>query len=156
MRAALLTTVTLAGLFLTGCAPLPVYYREGTDPARLEQDRATCQARALAEAPVRMRQRYIPPVYDYQSVCTPAGCGTYRFVISPGRYESYDTNEGRRAEAVKACMAEKGYARVSLPACDSQTTAQAARAGAPRAQPPITEQSCIVRLKSGMRWIHTP
>jgi len=154
MRTGLFPVLPLLALVLPGCAPLPVYHREGAPVAQVARDEAACKAAALAEAPVEIRRRYIPPVYDYRTTCLPAGCSTYRVLIAPGHYDSYDANEGRRATAAKQCMADKGYARIRLPACDPNQVAAAPDTGG--VQPPITEGSCVIRPETGAPRIVTP
>jgi len=154
MRNGFFLVLPLLAPVLSGCAPLPVYYREGAPVAQVARDEAACRAAALAEAPVEIRRRYIPPVYDYRTTCLPAGCSTYRVLIAPRHYDSYDANEGRRATAARQCMADRGYARISLPACDPDQAAAAAEAG--DVQPPLTESSCVIRRETGAPRIVTP
>ncbi|WP_397542086.1 hypothetical protein [Roseovarius salis] len=156
MRLPVLATCLLAALLLGGCFPVSLYYREGAPVARVEADETACEVAALDRVPRDMRQRYIPPVYDYETICTPAAaCRTYRTVITPGRWESYDANEELRARVARQCMARKGYERVRLPACSAETI-KATRKSASHVQPPITGESCIIRFRSGRYRIVTP
>jgi hypothetical protein len=140
---------------LAGCFPLTLYYQEGAEVARIDRDLMQCRVEALAKVPVDRRSRYIPPLYDHRTVCNAAGaCSTYRIMISPARWETYDANEGFRAEVAQQCMLNKGYARVRLPAC-SQSVIEATTITATQVQPPLTAGSCAIRLKSGRYQIVT-
>lgn len=142
--------------FLAACFPLSLYYQEGTPVARIDADQTNCEIDALQKVPVDLRRRFISPIYDYKTICNAAGaCSTYRVLISPGRWESYDANEALRAKVARQCMHAKGYERVQLPAC-SPAVIEATTITATRVQPPITNKSCAIRLKSGRYQIVTP
>jgi len=142
-----------AGLLLqlAACAPLSLYYKEDVPVARLDSDLTACRVTARSQVPADMRSRYIPPVYSHRRICNASGSCTYLpILLSPGRYETYDANEGLRRDVVGTCMAGKGYAKVSIPPCDT-ATARSAPKQATRTLPRLTPQSCAVRFSSG-RW----
>lgn len=147
-RPLLILWIVLLG---ASCAPPPLYHKAGIAIAQVQADEADCTDTAMAAVPVKARTRYIDPVYSARRVCDAAGhCGTFPILISPGRIVTEDINEGKRAVAAKACMADKGYARVTLPACDPAPDTIAPR------QPVLTDRSCAVRTGSGDWWIVTP
>ena len=145
-----------AAVLLSGCLPLSVYYREGVEVSRIEQDRTACDVQALQEVPKRILTRYIPPTYSYRQRCNAAGaCKTVRILLSPGRWERYDANEGLRARAAAACMAGKGYAKVKLKPCPPDVVEETAIT-ATRVQPRLTANSCVIRIRGGKYQIVTP
>ncbi|WP_299842811.1 hypothetical protein [uncultured Roseovarius sp.] len=149
--------ITLAAsFFLTSCAPLQIFYKEGETVARMERDQTTCEVSALRQVPTDIRSRYIPPVYEPYQYCHGYGhCYWRHQLISPGRYERYDANEGLRSKVSDQCMADQGYARAKIKRCDTATT-RATRLRATQVLPPLTAQSCAIRLKSGRWKIVTP
>lgn len=147
---------TGAALMMSGCLPTTVYYREGAPVSGIERDRTACDVAALREVPVRTLTRYIPPTYSYRQVCNGAGnCRTVRVLLSPGRWESYDANEGLRARVAKQCMADQGYQKVSLKPCPPEVV-EATVITATRVQPELTENSCAIRIKGGKYQIVNP
>lgn len=143
-------------LTLAGCLPTNVYYREGAPVSGVERDRTQCDVNALREVPVRTLTRYIPPTYSYRQICNGTGaCRTIRVVVSPGRWERYDANEGLRARVAKQCMADQGYQKVSLKPCPPEVV-EATVITATRVQPPLTENSCAIRIKGGKYQIVNP
>ena len=141
---------------LSGCLPLSVYYREGAEVGGIARDRTACDVAALREVPVRKLTRYIPPTYSYRKSCNATGaCTTILILVSPGRWESYDANEGLRARVAVQCMADKGYAKVKLKPCPSDVVADTTIT-ATRVQPPLTSQSCAIKIRAGKYQIVTP
>ncbi|MEO1137884.1 MAG: hypothetical protein AAFW87_00370 [Pseudomonadota bacterium] len=143
-------------LLLSGCLPLSVYYREGAQVSRIDSDRSTCALFALRQVPVRKLTRYIPPTYSYKQSCNASGaCTTIPVLISPGRWETYDANEGLRAKVAEQCMVEQGYQKVRIkpcpPAVIENTTIRATQV-----QPPLTTASCAIRIKGDKYQIVTP
>ncbi|WP_300547094.1 hypothetical protein [Roseovarius sp.] len=146
----------LTALLLGACAPLDIYYKEGADVARSEANLTECQVSALARVPRDMRTRFIPTRYAPYTACNAGGrCYTRYRLISPPRTETHDLNARLRHKVVDQCMAEAGYRPVSLPQCDSATT-RATALHATQTLPPLTPQSCVIRLKSGNWQIVTP
>ncbi|MGK7652972.1 hypothetical protein ACSQ76_11330 [Roseovarius sp. B08] len=143
-------------LTLSGCLPTNVYYREGAPVSGVERDRTQCDVAALRQVPVRTLTRFIPPTYSYRPICNGAGkCRTVRVLLSPGRWESYDANEGLRARVARQCMADQGYQKVSLKPCPPEVV-EATVITATRVQPPLTENSCAIRIKGGKYQIVNP
>ena len=141
---------------LTGCFPLSVYYREGAEVSRIERDETACQVSALKQVPVRKLTRYIPPSYSYKKSCNSSGvCHTIPVLISPGRWETYDANEGVRAKVAGQCMVDRGYQKVRVKPC-APDVVEATTITATRIQPPLTGQSCAIRIKGNKYQIVTP
>ena len=113
-------------------------------------------AAPLRQVPADIRTRYIPPRYQNYKVCHSVGhCHWHQRLISPGRYESYDANVSLRTRVTEQCMADKGYVRTKIKRCDTATT-RATTLRATQVLPPVTAQSCAIRLKSGRWQIVTP
>ena len=156
MTRSCLLLFTLALSVLSACAPPPLWYRSGISPTRLSQDLTACRVAALKTVPTEIRSRYIPAEYISQPVCTPSGhCYWRRVLVRPAQYERYDVNAPLREDVVQACMADKGYTQVRLPACQSEG-GQKITVNTAAPLPPLTDQSCAVRLKSGEWRIVTP
>lgn len=149
-------TALAAAAMLCGCAPLSIYYKEGETVARMDRDETACEVTALRQVPPDLRSRYIPPTYSPYQVCNALGhCSWRQRLVSPGRWERYDANEGLRARVATQCMADKGYARTKIKRCDAETT-RAVTIRATQVLPPLNEGSCAIRLKSGRWQIVTP
>lgn len=146
----------VAGMFLWSCNSPPIYYREGADVSRVDADFAACQVSALQQVPVDQRRRYIPPEYTYRTYChAPGHCTTRRVLVRPGYFETYDANEGLRGDVANACMTGQGFDRVTLPLC-SPAVIERTTITRTRVQPPITDESCIIRIRSGGYQIVNP
>jgi len=145
-----------AALAVSGCLSVPLYYRPGAEVARIDRDETDCRVVAQRRVPPDIRTRYIDPTFDHRTVCSSAGiCSTYSIMLSPGRWKSFDANEGLRARVTEQCMADRGYARISLPTCPRDLAAGAEKTPT-RVQPPVTPESCVVRFSSGRYRIVTP
>ncbi len=158
-KASTLRTASVFALltFLAACAPLTVYYKQGASVAAMEQTLNDCKISALRKVPPRILTRYIPPTKAPYTHCDAAGnCYTFYRIISPGRYERYDANEGLRLKTERLCMAGAGYEKVSIKECDPARIENARPLTATRTFPPLTEASCAIRLKSGRWKIVTP
>lgn len=146
----------VAILVLSGCAPLDIYYRAGVPLAQQDADLTACRIHALRNVPPDIRRRHIPPVYDIRTICDASGaCQSHRVLISPGSFEDYDANEQLREAATRQCMAREGYQKLSIPRCDAATT-DATPPMPTRVMPPLTADSCAIRLPSGEWQIVTP
>lgn len=151
LKIALAATVLLAA-----CAPLQIYYKEGETVARMDRDQTRCETGALRQVPSDIRSRYIPPTYAPYQVCNAHGyCYWHQRLVSPGRYEKYDANEALRGKVSAQCMADQGYALARIKRCDTTTTRQT-QIHATRVLPPLSDNSCAIRLKSGRWQIVTP
>ena len=151
-----LPRLVLAALVLTACAPPQLFYQEGVTVSRLDADLVQCRVDAARNVPVRLQRRYIPPVYDHRPICHGTGSCTYiRVLISPGRYQEYDANEGLRSSVTDQCMIGKSYEKVSLPACTGGIAPNASLPSS-RTLPPISSTTCAVRTKTGRWQIITP
>ena len=147
--------VVFAGV-LAGCTPLSLFYKEGAPVQRLNADLGACKQQGLREVPVDQDTRYIPGQEAPRTICDAAGvCHTVWVQITPDRIETYDANEGLRADYVEACMARRGYQPVRLPAC-SDAVVNATRLSPTKVLPPLSSNSCAIRLKTGQYQIVTP
>lgn len=135
---------------LAGCAPLSIYHREGVEVTRMRSDQTNCEVSALRDVPEarqirRGPARYIPgPRYcDRNGYCR-YGAGYY----IPGEVYTVDANAGLRGRVADQCMAQKGYAPVTLPRC-SNAVAQSVPPGSTRVLPKLTSSSCVIRNQGG-------
>ena len=134
--------VAMVMLVSSGCAGGTVYYAEGVDIATREADYAQCESLALSEYPVRSQTRFTPRIYvPAHQVCRAGGTCT----IVPGYFDggepyTVDANAEFRRNAVRGCMGERGYARVALPQCRTETTLRPSPV-----MPPLTEGTCLYR-----------
>ncbi|MRU13836.1 hypothetical protein FDP25_00140 [Roseovarius sp. A21] len=151
--ALLMTALTV----LAACAPLTVYYKQGASVAAMEQTLNQCEVEALRKVPPRILTRYIPPTTAPYTHCDANGnCYTYYRTITPGRFERYDADEGLREKTARLCMAGAGFEKVSIKECDPDQIEAARPLSATQTFPPLTENSCAIRLKSGRWKIVTP
>lgn len=141
---------------LAACTPPPLWHKPGIAPAQVHADLTACRVAALSQVPQRIRSYYKPADYIIRPVCTATGhCYMQRILLRPAQYERYDANAGLRDDLAQACMADKGYAQLRLPACQSpQEQKITVNTAAP--MPPLSDQSCAVRLPSGDWRIVTP
>ena len=141
---------------LGGCAPLNLFYKEGAPVQRLNSDLGSCTQAGLRNVPVDIDTRYIPGQEIPKTFCDASGyCQTVWVQISPDRIEKFDTNENARDDYVAACMAQKGYQPVQLPAC-TDAVVQSTQLSATTVLPPLSADSCAIRLNTGQYQIVTP
>jgi hypothetical protein len=141
---------TLAGLVLTGCLPLSIYYREGVSVSRLERDTLNCEVSALKAAPVANQTIVEPPRWVApRQVCDGNGvCHTQPGYFIPGETYIVDVNRSLRKKVEQQCMADKNYTPVKIPAC-SEGIKRAAPARATSTLPALSPQSCVIRYEGG-------
>lgn len=135
---------------LAACAPLETYYKPGVSVARVNRDTTACEVRALRDVPPSTITRRRPPIYiPGRRHCDADGnCVSRPGHYVPGGFETFDPNDGLRLRVERQCMADKGYAPVSIPVCPDSV----ANAVPPRATtrlPNLTEGSCVIRNKDG-------
>ena len=149
MRPLFLCAPVALGL-LVGCAPLQTYYKPGVALGTLERDTRRCEVQALRDVPATTRIRREPPIFvPGRRICDAQGqCSTTPGYFVPGRVETYDPNAGLRLRVERQCMADKGYAPVSIPQCPDAVAA-AAPPGATTRLPQLTENSCVIRNSDG-------
>jgi hypothetical protein len=143
--------LSLAGLGLMACAPLNTYYKPGVAVSLLQRDTTACEVRALRKVPAstqvrRIPAEFVPPVKE----CNGAGeCRVIRpgFYI-PGEVETFDPNDGLRRRVERQCMADKGYAPVSIPPCP-ENVARNTPAKATKRLPQLNSNSCVIRNQDG-------
>jgi len=139
-------------VLVAACAPPPLYYKAGADPAQRDAVLTRCEVAALAQVPRDIRTQYLPPRHMPHPYCGPYGrCGYGHVLIEPARTERYDANAELRARVVGQCMAEAGFRPVRLPAC-----APGVKAAPGAAQPPLGSESCARRVPDGGWQVVTP
>ncbi len=146
---------TAAGLI--ACAPLNTYYKPGARVATLERDTTACQVKALRDVPASVQVHHIPPRYvrpvkkcDAAGQCKVVRAGYY----TPGETITFDPNDALRARVEGQCMADKGYAPVSIPPCPD-SVARATPAAATKRLPALSAKSCVIRNQDGSFQITT-
>lgn len=135
---------------LTACAPLETYYRAGASVTDLNRDTLACEVKALKDVPQTFLLRRGPPIFvPGKKICNAEGkCKRRPGYYAPGAVERYDPNAGLRQRVEQQCMAEKGYAPVSIPPCPDAV----AKAAGPRATtrlPQLSDASCVIRNSDG-------
>ncbi|MGC1505743.1 MAG: hypothetical protein WA782_16565 [Sulfitobacter sp.] len=143
-------SLVLSAAALLACAPLETYYKPGTTVTTLNRDTTACEVEALREVPVSFQIRRRPPIFvPGTRSCDAAGnCTGYHGYYISGGVESYDPNVALRQRVELQCMADKGYVPVSIPPCPD-SVARATPAAATTRLPALTENSCVIRNKSG-------
>ena len=145
-----LTIGVAAFLGLGACAPLNTYYKAGASVAAVQRQTTLCEVEALDKVPpstriVQTPPRYIPP----RSECNAAGkCYVVPGFYEPGTFYTVDPNEGLRKRVEAQCMADKGFAPVSIPACPA-SVAQSAPQRATTTLPSLNAKSCVIRNRDG-------
>ncbi|MCZ0810944.1 MAG: hypothetical protein ACQEVT_11940 [Pseudomonadota bacterium] len=143
-------------LALAACSPPALYHKPGATVAQLDRDETACQVAALRQVPEQIRTRYTPPEYRMEPICFANGACTWRRVqIRAAQYERYDANQGLRARVARQCMADRGYARIELPACDGAVAGNVT-IHSDDPLPVLDETSCAVRTKAGNWRVHNP
>jgi hypothetical protein len=144
-------TVTFVALIgLGACAPLNTYYKPGASVTALLRQTTACEVEALAKVPAssQIRQtppRYIPPWSD----CNSAGqCRVIPGYYEPGTFYTVDPNANLRRRVETQCMANQGFAPVSIPVCPA-SVARSAPPGATTTLPPLNPKSCVIRNSDG-------
>jgi hypothetical protein len=149
MKPAVLKSFALV-FILSACAPLKTYYKPGATVSALNRDTTACEVKALHEVPQVFLIRRLPPRYiPGRRKCDAAGkCFERPGFYVDGGVESYDPNVGLRNRVERQCMADKGYAPVSIPLCP-ENVAKAAPAGVTTRLPNLRETSCVIRNSDG-------
>ena len=102
--------------------------------ARMDRDETACEVTALRQVPPDLRSRYIPPTYSPYQICNALGhCSWHQRLVSPGRWERYDANEGLRAQGVSwdhavQADASREYVRNTVPIFELESRARFPRA----------------------------
>ena len=137
-------------MILAACAPLETYYRPGATVAQLNRDTTACEVQALRDVPASTVTRRKPPVFvpPRRSCDANGNCTEIPGYYVPGGFETFDPNAGLRLRVERQCMADKGYAPVSIPACPD-SVAKAAPARTTTRLPEISAQSCVIRNSDG-------
>ncbi|QFT59858.1 hypothetical protein FIU94_13575 [Sulfitobacter sp. THAF37] len=140
----------LALLSVAACAPLTTYYKPGASVERLNRDTTACQVAALRDVPASTQVRRTPPEFvPPRRRCDSAGnCTVVPGYYIPGETVSFDPNDGLRKRVERQCMADRGYAPVSIPPCPD-TVARAAPPAATRVLPALGPQACVIRNRGG-------
>ena len=148
MRIRLIFTSGL--LALSACAPLNIYYKPGASVAVAQRQTTACKVDALAKVPVSTQIVREPPYYVPPRLqCNNEGqCVTIPGYYEPGEIYTVDRNLGLRKQVEVQCMADAGFAPVSIPPCP-QGVAKAAPVRATATLPPLSEKSCVIRNRDG-------
>lgn len=149
-------TLIIAVMTVAGCAPLTIYHKAGVPVARMERDTQQCAVSALRDVPVSTQIRREPAQYiPGHRICNSAGkCRTTRGYYIPGEIYTVDVNERLRARQQDFCMADRGYAPVSIPPCPD-SVARAAPAARTDVLPQLNPRSCAIRNRNGTYQIVT-
>tara|TARA_R110002110_G_scaffold20312_41_gene82544 strand:+ start:5464 stop:5937 length:474 start_codon:yes stop_codon:yes gene_type:complete len=133
-----------------GCAPLQTYYQPGKSVSALNRDTTGCQVAALRDVPASTQIRRIPPEFvPARKSCDSAGnCTVIPGYVIPGEVITYDPNDGLRKRVEAQCMADQGYAPVSIPLCPDEV-ARATPAAATTILPPLGTKACVIRNRNG-------
>ncbi len=144
------TLLVIALATVAGCAPLNTYYRAGVSIERLNRDTTTCEVKALRDVPASVQVRRIPPEFvpAYKSCDSAGNCTIVPGYVIPGETITFDPNDGLRKRVEGQCMADKGYAPVTIPPCPDHV-ANAAPVGKTRTLPKLTPKSCVIRNRDG-------
>ena len=114
------------GVALAACAPLNTYYKPGATVAMVERQTTQCQVDALAQVPVMLQTvrtppRFIPP----RRVCRSDGrCTSRAGYFEPGQTYTVDPSADLRKRVETQCMADAGFAPVSIPQCPAGIATQ--------------------------------
>lgn len=140
----------LSALLLGACAPLTIYHRAGVSVTRMERDTNACAVQALAQVPVNTQIRQTPPRYiPGRRICDGDGnCSISEGFYVPGHIYTVDVNKPLRRQTERQCMANRGYAPVSIPPCPAGV-AQAVEPGRTTTLPPLRDGSCVIRNQDG-------
>lgn len=154
MQRVMVLTLGMAGL--AACAPLNTYYKPGANVAAVQRQTTDCQVKALRDVPASTQIRRDPPRYfPPRQQCNNAGkCRTIPGYFAPGAVYTFDPNDKLRKRVELQCMADLGFAPVSIPACPD-SVAKAAPVRATTTLPPLTENSCVIRNSNGSYQIVT-
>lgn len=141
----------LMGAGMMACAPLNTYYKPGATLSALQRDATACQVSALRDVPASTQVRRIPPQYvPPVKKCDEAGqCRVVRAgYFIPAEVITFDPNDGLRHRVAGQCMADKGYAPVSIPPCPD-AVARATPVAQTKRLPVLNAKSCVIRNRDG-------
>jgi len=136
--------LVLAGL--AGCAPYSGYYQAGQTVARLNADQTACEVFGAQQVPVNTQIRRNPvELVPAREICDRQGnCSIIPARLEGGEVYSFDANTDLRRRVIGQCMADRGYARASVPQCTPEV-AKVAIARAPTVLPPLGPNLCVAR-----------
>ncbi|EDQ04531.1 hypothetical protein OIHEL45_12560 [Sulfitobacter indolifex HEL-45] len=142
--------LTLIALGAAACAPLNTYYKPGASVAQVNRATTACEVQALRDVPISTQVRREPPRYvpERRHCNADNKCRVTGGFYVPGELVTFDPNENLRNRVEGQCMADQGFAPVSIPACPNNI----ARAAPPRATttlPALNSNSCVIRNKNG-------
>ena len=120
-----LKTVIPFMMVLAGCAPLDTYYKPGATVANPPQ--------------------FVPP---HQRCNSLGQCHVTPGYFVPGPIYEIDPNAQLRRRVVGQCMADAGFAPVSIPACPSNVAKAAPRLST-ITLPALNANSCAIRNRDG-------
>tara|TARA_R110002049_G_scaffold23545_10_gene83716 strand:+ start:106225 stop:106710 length:486 start_codon:yes stop_codon:yes gene_type:complete len=146
----LFLVVVLGGAALAACAPLNTYYKPGATVAQVTRDTTACEVKALRDVPASTQVRRMPPRFvQGPRICDAAGnCRYGPGYYIPGEVVTFDPNDGLRKRVEGQCMADRGFAPVTIPPCPD-SVARAAPARATTTLPALSPKSCVIRNSDG-------
>jgi len=139
-------TLILTALMALSACRFDTYYAEGAAIATRDRDLAQCQAEARRDLPPQLVTRYTPrQFHPGVQQCNAAGiCTVSAPYWTGGDPYSVDMNETARAGSETACMAERGYTLISLPACP-----QGAAVAASTTMAALGTETCLLNRQNG-------
>lgn len=138
-------------LALAGCGPMDLYYKPGASVAGIERASLDCMLEAERQVPVRNVTRVIPGRWiPGRRVCrAPDQCYDLPGRMTPPRVITEDINIGLRDRAAALCMADRGYARISLPACPPEVEKRVTPAVTITMPKRLSKNACVIRRPNG-------
>lgn len=137
---------------------MSIYFKPGVAVSRMESDTLKCATQALGQAPVANQIRQRPPIYyPGRQVCDGVGrCVYYPGYWIDGGYYTVDVNLPIRSQIEQSCMAQKGYAPVSLSRCTGNVSNSVPPRPSVTLPQSITKNSCVIPYKDGSYQVVTP
>ncbi len=128
-----------------------LYYKPGTPVSNVQRDELNCTVEAERKVPVRNVTRIIPGRFiPGRRICDAAGnCRVTPPYWTEPVVITEDANLELRDRVAAQCMADRGYARISLPPCPPEVE---------RAVPPaitmvmpknLSPKACVIRRAGG-------
>ncbi len=142
--------LTLVALGAAACAPLNTYYKPGANLEQVSRATTLCEVQALRDVPASTQIRRSPPRYVKPRKTCDANnsCTTTKGFFIPGEMVTFDPNVDLRKRVETQCMADRGFAPVSIPPCPSGV-ARTAPARATTTLPALNPNSCVIRNSNG-------
>jgi hypothetical protein len=132
-------TFFAVAVVLSGCVSQETFVKNNMKYSDFEKDRASCETQASQQVGVNR---------------SPGA--ELAVALLTGVYQVQDANAAARVRNYEACMMNKGYQRIALPACTKVQEAQKNGVGPLTAQSrvKITQSSCFVSDQAGRIVFH--